>query len=275
MVGIPVRVLMHHTPELRRQYNWKGRLLESLAFRAVSHTIFTSEGDRRTGAARDRISPERSTAIYYGLHLGDFRAAPACERAAVRSELGLPSDSRVIINAARLVPQKRHRDLIDAAALVLQQHRNAVFLIAGEGESRADLEQYIDARGLQGLVRLLGHRNDVPRLLAASDLFALSSSFEGACYAVLEAMAAQLPVVSTAVGGIPEAVEDGVTGKLVAPGDPAALATAIGEILSRPDGGAAMGHAGRERILVRFTCEHMVRDVCDLYVRLVEGPSRR
>ena len=115
-------------------------------------------------------------------------------------------------------------------------------------------------------VKFMGHRDDVPAILTASDLFVLPSESEASPNVVLEAMAAGLPVVASRVGGIPEIVDDGVTGHLVPPSDPDALAAAILDVLDHPNRGAAFGQAGRMRIAREYSFDRMVAQFESLYM---------
>jgi glycosyltransferase involved in cell wall biosynthesis len=171
------------------------------------------------------------------------------------------SISRVVLCLARLEEQKGLVDLITAAT----ELPDVEVLIAGNGSLRPVLEAEIEQRALSGRVRLLGYRSDRADLLAECDLLVLSSLNEGLPLSVLEAMAAGLPVVATAVGGVPEAVVHGSTGLLVAPRDPAALAAAIRLILNSPDLATRLGNAGRSRVAERFSCAAMTRGVLAVY----------
>jgi glycosyltransferase involved in cell wall biosynthesis len=169
--------------------------------------VYTSEADR----ARDRREPAHVVPL--GVDLDRFRGG--------RRVL----EGRVVGNVARLAEQKGHRDLIEAARVVLDRHPDVRFVVAGEGELRAELEQLAEPLGDR--FQLLGHRGNVPDLLASFDVFAFPSRFEGLCLAVIEAQAAGVPVVASPVGGIRETVVEGSTGWLVPPRDPAALAERI------------------------------------------------
>jgi glycosyltransferase involved in cell wall biosynthesis len=175
------------------------------------------------------------------------------------------ADQRVVLTVARLDRQKGHRCLIEAAAAV----PNALFIFAGDGAERAALEREARGRGVAERVRFLGHRDDVPNLLASCDLFVLPSLYEGLPLAVLEAMAAGKPVVATAIGGTDEAVVDGVTGLLVPPSNPAALAGAIRRVLGDDALGRRLGAAGRVRASTCFSSAAMVAQVADVYDELL------
>lgn len=154
---------------------------------------------------------------------------------ATRRALGLPDDAIVVITVANLRPEKDYRNLLRAAAIAIERDPRVHLIAVGQGPLEAQIAEEHRRLGLANRVQLLGYRTDVPQLLAASDIFVLASRTEGLPVAIMEAMAQGLPVVATAVGGVPEAVIDGRTGRLVPPGDSTALANALLELAA--DGG--------------------------------------
>jgi len=161
---------------------------------------------------------------------------------------------------------KRIDVLIAAAARILARHPDVEFQIVGDGPCRDALIAQAQSSGVLPHVRFMGHRDDVPALLSASDLFVLPSASEASPNVVLEAMAASLPVVASRVGGIPELVADGVTGHLVPPGDPEALAAALLDLVDHPERAAAFGNAGHARIAREYSFERMVMQFETLYL---------
>jgi glycosyltransferase involved in cell wall biosynthesis len=210
--------------------------------------IYSSESDRRTDGRRP------SHVIYFGIDLQRFRGArPALAR-----------NGPVIGSVARLVPQKGHRFLLEAAPRILEHHPTARFVLVGEGPSRVEIETQARAAGIEDHVLLVGQQTDVPAWLASFDVFALPSLFEGLCYAVLEAQAAGVPVVATPVGGVRETVIDHETGLVVPRQDPVALADAVCRLLEHPDEARALSlEAGRR--IERFSKERMVAETIALY----------
>jgi len=182
-----------------------------------------------------------------------------------RHELTGGTGQQVVLTVARLDRQKGHRCLLEAAAAV----PNALFVFAGDGAERASLEREARGRGVAERVRFLGHRDDVPNLLASCDLFVLPSLHEGLPLAVLEAMAAGKPVVATGIGGTDEAVVDGETGLLVPPSNPDALAGAIRRVLGDDALGRRLGAAGRARASACFSSAAMVAQVAGVYDELL------
>ena len=214
---------------------------------------------------RDGISPERIRVVYEGVQ---DRAPKAGGRELLHT-LGVPENSQVVGNVAALTDHKDHVTLIGAAAIVLKHRSDVRFVIAGEGELRHTLEQRLRETGLEGKVLLLGFRSDIDALLPACTLFCLSSHMEGLGTSLLDAMAFGLPVVATNAGGIPEAVEDGVTGRIVPPRDPSRLAEALLDLLGDPDRRSAMGRAGRASFEQRFIVDRMVENTIGIYEELL------
>jgi glycosyltransferase involved in cell wall biosynthesis len=173
----------------------------------------------------------------------------------------------VVLTCARLDEQKGHQILLAAAAEVPE----AVFVLAGEGPERAALEEKAAELGISDRVRFLGHRTDISELLAACDVFALPSFYEGSSLAVLEAMAARRPVVSSAIGGTDELVDDGETGLLVPPGDAGALGVALRSLLADASLRDSLASRARERVERDFSREVMSRRVTQIYEELLDG----
>ena len=197
-------------------------------------------------------------------------------RAAWRSQHEVPADALVFTCVAGLRPLKNHRLLIQAFAHASSQLADALLLLVGPPD-RLDpayaesLQRLAQELGLGQRVRFLGSRSDVPDILRASDVFVLSSDYEGNPLSVLEAMAAGLPIISTAVGGVPELVQHGATGLLVPAGDARALAEAITQLGRDADQRAAMGHAARQTALERFDVRAMSMAYANFYKKLLHS----
>jgi glycosyltransferase involved in cell wall biosynthesis len=215
--------------------------------------------------ARDVGFPlERIKVIRNGVDLSRFKPG---DRAAARAALGLPLDGLVIGTVGRLVPVKDQRTLLDALSLV-RNHR-VVFsaVLTGTGPLRDTLVAHSNALGL-GDVSFLGNRFDVERVLAAYDVFVLSSESEGLSNTIQEAMACGLPVVATRVGGADELVDENRSGFLVPPRDPPALAEAILCLALDRSRRESMGAAGRRRAEACFGLDNMVREYETMYLNL-------
>lgn len=187
------------------------------------------------------------------------RPAEPGGREALRA-LGVPEAAPVVGNVAALTDHKDHATLLEAAALVAKELSKARFVVVGEGELRPRLEAQARRLGLLERVSFAGFRRDLDRLLPAFDVFCLSSHQEGLGTSLLDAMCFGRAIVATAAGGIPEAVEDGVSGRVVPVRDPPALARALLAVLADRGLREAMGRAGRARFVAHFTAERMVEE---------------
>jgi len=213
---------------------------------------------------RGGLSTGRVRLVYEGV---PDRPAPTGGREALR-ELGVPEDAPVVGNVAALTGHKDQATLLAAAARVGVHLPEARFVIVGEGELRGQLEAQARDLGLERRCIFAGFRADLDRLIPAFTVFCLSSHMEGLGTSLLDAMAFGVPVVATAAGGIPEAVTDGITGRLVPPRDPETLADALVEALENPARRDAWGRAGRRRFEERFTADRMVEATLAVYQEL-------
>lgn len=208
--------------------------------------------------------PEEKIEVSY--NAVDLQRVEVAAPPGLREQLG--GETRpLVLTPARLDAQKGHRTLFEAIAQV----PDAVFLLAGEGPEREPLEALAAQLGIDDRVRFLGRREDVPQLLAACDVFALPSLYEGSSLAVLEAMAAGAPVVSSAIGGTDELIEDGGSGLLVPPGDAEALAAALRRLLDDPELRESLAARARERVERDLTRERMAARVTGVYRELLGG----
>jgi glycosyltransferase involved in cell wall biosynthesis len=181
-------------------------------------------------------------------------------------------DDPVVCYVANFFPYKGHRDLVDAARTVVEACPRARFLLVGrDAGEMGPVRDRIESHGLSGNVLMTGERGDAARIIASSTLVAHPSHTEGFPNTILEAMAAGKPVVATDAGGIPEAVGDGVTGIIVPVGNAGKMADALLALLRDPGRAEAMGRAGRERAVERFSLAAMVMAVEETYLELLEG----
>jgi glycosyltransferase involved in cell wall biosynthesis len=222
-------------------------------------------------AVRDRLIADRIPASKIEIvHEGvDVERLIALPHGNLHAALFLPTHSPIVATIGALVAQKDHHTLVEAAAIVVKQVSDVRFVILGEGDLRPHLEKQIRHLHLERHVFLAGFRADVLELLKDADVFALSSTHEGMCTSLLDAMAAEKPAVATAVGGVPEVVDDQETGFLVPPRDPQALAARIVQLLKDQALSRRMGRAGLERVRQLFTVERMVRETATAYQRSV------
>jgi len=196
---------------------------------------------------------------------------PGCDEAWFRSEFALAKGETAIGMIAQLIGRKGHEVLFDALPTVLGHHPRARVLLFGQGPMDAELQTSVRARGLEDAVIFAGYRNDMARVMPCLDLVVHPAWMEGLGVSLLEAAACGVPIVATRAGGIPEIVKDGVNGRLIAPGDSAALASAIIDLLDDPSRRRGLGQAGRRLVLDRFSVEAMVEGNYRVY-RQVAGP---
>lgn len=252
--GLPV-VRTEHLPYLLtdpvQKAEYRAMLLCVDRRIAVSEAVFRSHADEGGG---------KLTLVRNGIgHAPGQR---------MRLALGLAETDRVLLTVARLTRQKGHAVLLAAAPSVLARVPDAKFVLVGDGPEREAIEDQIRSAGLQQAARLLGTRHDVTDLLASADLFVLPSHFEGLPLALLEAMAAGVPVVASAIGGTVEALGCAHP-HLVGPGDPAALADAIVDALADTAKTASAAKAGQARFAAEFTAARMTRETAAAYDALL------
>ena len=197
----------------------------------------------------------------------------AAETSAVRAGLGVEMGTPLVVSIGRLTTQKGYDMLLAAAESVVRHRSETRFVIVGAGPQAAELDASIADLGLGGRILRLSHHDDIPALLAAADLLALPSRFEGLPLVALEAMAVGRPVVGTRVCGIEETVDDGVTGRLVAAEDVESFGAAILELLDDPTLARRYGAAGRDRFEARFTAARMVEETERVFAALLAGQA--
>src|SRR6185295_15089424 len=231
----------------RVDFHLKGNSFSRWKYRQVDCFIAASEAIRHMLVA-DGVAAERTVTVHEGIDVDHVLAAPPVN---VHEAFFLPHGAPVVGNVAALVPHKGQRYLIDAAHLVVQEIPDARFVILGEGELREQLERQVRDHHLEKHVLLPGFRTDVMGCLKSFDLFVMSSVTEGLGTSLLDAMACSRAIVATRAGGIPEVVEDGVNGRLVAPRDHHAMAAAIVRAFKDEALRKRMGDAGLSRVQER------------------------
>jgi glycosyltransferase involved in cell wall biosynthesis len=238
------------------------RLLRRAAARFVHAFVAVSETTAAQAREQHDAPEKKLHTIANGIRLDRFRPDPDA-RTEVRVELGL-GDAWVIGTVGRLDDYKNQSLLVRAMAPLLSSMVRLV--IVGDGPNRAEVEAEVARLPEPRWVVMTGRRMDVPRLVPAFDVFALSSKTEGLPLVVPEAMAAGLPIVTTAVGGLPDVIDEGATGMLV-PVDEAALSAALATLVRDPDKARALGRRAREVALERYSHDRMVDAYLDLYAR--------
>jgi glycosyltransferase involved in cell wall biosynthesis len=239
----------------RRVDNPESRLAVALKYRLYDHVITISEGIRQV-LLSEGLAPAKVSCVRSAVDATPYLAP--VDRAAFCAEFGLPADALVAGVVAQLIPRKGHRYLLAALPALLARHPALKVLIFGQGPLEAELRAEVDAAGLAGAVRFTGFRHDLPRWLGGLDMLVHPADMEGLGVSLLQASAAAVPIVTSRAGGLPEAVQDGVTGILCPPGDVAALGAAIDRLAGDAALRARFGAAGRARILAEFSIDAMV-----------------
>ncbi|MGH2965720.1 MAG: glycosyltransferase [Solirubrobacterales bacterium] len=268
IAGTPVVIAHEHN------WSFEGQRLRRLLDRYViapgaSAFLAVSRETRRGMIELEGIDPERVRFVPLGI------ATPATTpEADVRAELGIADQAPVIGTTCTLRPEKALDVLVRSAAILLDDFPDLRLLIAGEGPDRGRVEALIDQLGLGETVTLLGGRGDIPDFLQALDVAVCSSNWEGSPLSVMEYMEAELPVVATRVGGIPDMISSGLEGVLVPPGNPEAIAAAVADLLRHPDEAAEMGRRGQRRRREEFDLDVTARRIGDLYEELYAASGR-
>jgi len=285
--GVPVLATQASTPpETGRTAaadasgsRWKIRVAVELEAFVCRHFVTrvhaVSPGVRDLVAKAYRIPPERISVAERGRDAARFHPVEPSERLAERIALGVGPDEEVLVALGRHEPSKGFDDLIAAFALVVRARPRTRLLIAGrEGTLTAHLTAAIAAAGLEDRVTLLGNRPNPERILAAADVFVLSSRREGTSGATIEAMATALPVVATELPGLDGIIDDGVQALTVPVGQPKQMADAIVAVLEDPDLRARLAREGLATFTSRFTLDRSIDALSELY-RSVAASTKR
>ncbi len=259
LAGVPVVASALHST------GWPdgvGRL-NRLLTRWTDAFIGVADAHARHLVESERFPAAKVHTIYNGIDCERFAPQDA---AAVRAELGIAATAPIVGILAALRPEKNHELFLNGAKRIREAHPAAQFLIIGDGPRRAELETLARNLDIASVTHFLGSRSDVPALLAACDLVALTSHNEAAPVSILEALSAAVPVVSANVGSVAETVIPDVTGRLFPAGDMHAYAQHVIELLADPAARRRMGAEGRRRVMARWSLQAMVRG----YEQLIE-----
>jgi glycosyltransferase involved in cell wall biosynthesis len=265
LARVPVVVVAEMAVDL-----WKGkaerfvdRKLATWSDRLVGNSQAVVDFYHKLGVPDDRLAM-----IYSGT---EDEELPAVDPGQIRIELGFEAEAPLILFVGRLAEQKRVDDLLKAIDLLQHVQPELRSIIVGNGPLQDRLEETAHGYDLNGRVQFLGHRNDVPRLMAAADVIVLPSSYEGLPNVVLEAMRFRKPVVATAAPGTTEVVVNGKTGLLVPVGDVMLLARAIRDLVRNPVLAKNLGEAGRARVEAHFRSDTMIAQFAELYENLARS----
>jgi glycosyltransferase involved in cell wall biosynthesis len=244
------------------------RQVQRIICKAADCVLVNAEAIREA-LVKEGYAPCKIVVIRNGIMLSRFGKRQ--RGGLLRQELGLPLSAPLVMVSSRLNQMKGIQYFLDAAVILAQRFPEARFLVVGDGESRTELEAYAGRVGLGRRVVFTGFRCDVPELLSEAEVSVLPSLSEGLSNALLESMAAGVPVVATRVGGNSEVVQDGLTGLLVPARDSAELAGATGRLLENKNLAATFGQAGLRRVQELFSMERSVHQTEHLYERLLEA----
>jgi glycosyltransferase involved in cell wall biosynthesis len=239
---------------------WPERAYTRVALRSAARSaasfVVVSEDLKRFACEVLRLAPSVVRVVPNGIDLTTFKPNEQAS-VAVRASLGASSENVVIVCVGALEPVKAHAKLLEAMAILIRTTPHARLWLVGEGYLREDLERHVATLGLQNVVRFLGWRTDVHAILAAADISVLASRSEGMPLAIMESMACQRAVIATRVGGLPELIEDGISGLLVNADSSTQLAEAMHCLTIEPERRKALGTAASLRAAERFSLGSM------------------
>ena len=264
-----IPAMVHTVHNLAEQeVEWLGRCVHRAAFK--SGVVPVAIAQEVADSLRNVYGISGFPLIPQGISTETYRQ-PRVDSDTWRRQEGFAPEAVLFVCVARLALQKNHVLLLRAFAQGSASDPRAHLVLVGGGKLGPELEQEADALGLGGRVRFLGTRSDVPEILGAADIFVLSSDYEGSPLSIMEAMAAGKPVISTAVGGVSELVENGRSGLLVPRGNLTALAEAMNSLVENHKAREAMGRASLKLATERFDARIMTRAYEELYDKMVRS----
>jgi glycosyltransferase involved in cell wall biosynthesis len=271
LLGIPAVTTLHTYDEplpgsrAARRLRWMWWSMR----RFFSRVIGVSEGVGQHHIRKSRLDPQKVVVIYNGIDLSRFSPVDPADRSRVRRELGIPEGAPLLLTVAVLRQPKGIQIMIDAMPAILAAVPSVYYGVVGSGDYGEALRAQAVERKVADRVIFTGFRDDIPRLMAAADVFVLPTLTEALPTVLAEAMALSRPIIASAVGGVPEMVTDGSNGLLLPPADPAALARACISLAADPDRAQAMGRRGRSVVEARFDIVKQVRRLEALYDELL------
>jgi glycosyltransferase involved in cell wall biosynthesis len=263
LVYFKPRLMVHTVHNIaEREIEQAARWLQRLAYRRGVIPVAVA---REVAVSLERLYGIGNSRVVWNCIPTDLYASPQTSRLAWRAKQGFSEEDILFVCVARFAPQKNHALLINAFAKGPACDAKAHLVLAGQGVLRAQLQERVNQLGLTNRVHFLGLRRDIPDVLGAADIFALGSDYEGNPLSVIEAMAAGLPIVSTAAGGVPELLQNGEQGFIVQPGHAEELCEAMMTLLKDPELRRTMGAAAAARAKQKFDVSAMVRAYEELY----------
>lgn len=278
ILRIPVISTLHTLDTIEEPLNtatWRLKLRWFILKKITDLIISVSEKTREHHIQTAKFNPEKIITIYNGVELEKFRKTLNRQNANIRQELNIPTDSKIILTVAVLREPKGIQFMLNSLPEIRKRHPNTHYLIVGEGTHKAHLLNIVKSLGLEKNVTFAGHRNDIPALMHASQLFVLPTLIDALPTVLIEAMAAELPIVASNVGGIPEIIEDRVNGLLVPAGDPKKLTEACLMLLENKKISNELVQAGGQIIRKRFDIKVQVDHLISCYEGLISSYGKR
>ncbi len=258
--------------DLMYKYNLKIRQsLEMMTANSVDGVIAVSNAAKEVLINNEKVDQNKITVIYNGINIKKFKYNVE-QREQMRKAVNI-EDKTVLSFTALLRPAKGHQYLLEAISEIKNQYPNIVLLLIGDGELMNELKLIVNRMHIEQFIRFLGYRTDIPALLSATDIYVHSSVEEGFGIAIIEAMAAGLPVVATNVGGIPEIITNNKNGILIPPENPQALADAISDLIEHTEKRKILGEKGKQHVEATFTDDMMIKKYMEVYVKIVSANS--
>jgi L-malate glycosyltransferase len=266
ITGIPVVHTEHTNIDYYKYHVRRWMAVEWILSQFTSHITTVAQSVADYMISNEHIDKKKIEVVYNGVDHKRFE--DDIDVTLKRRGIGIDADDIVIGNVSRFFENKDHKTLIEAFKIITNDYADSKLVLVGDGPLRRNIENKVEKEGLSKKVRFLGNRRDVPELLKAMNIFALSSLREGFPVVLLEAMASGLPTVVTDVDGNAEMVVNGETGLIVPRSEPESLAKAICEIIQDKDKGREMGENGRHRVKKLFSFDGMVNRYTSIYERV-------
>ena len=245
--------------------SWLDRITEPL----VDKVVCNAQAVANVRIEREKTNKRKIEIIPNGINTEVYD--PEKYKYVTREMLGIKHTGLLFVCVGNFRPEKDHRNLIDAVALIRHSIKNTKFLFVGQDLMQADIENYIANQNLNSYFEFYGASKEIPKMLSVCDGFVLPSKSEGMPRAMMEAMSMALPVIATDAGGVPEVIEDNVSGLIVPKGNPVALSEALQELIVRPDIRMSLGVEARQRIINHFSLDIMIDKYQQFYNSLLKN----
>lgn len=272
LTGIPT-VSTLHTLDITDEEGsatWRLKLRWFILGNFTDRVIAVSEKTRSHHLQVAKLPSRKMLTLYNGIELSRFKNTTAGQKAKIKQALNLPHDGKIIATVAVLREPKGIQFMLQALPAILQKIPNAHYLIVGDGEFKTPLVELSESLGLQKHVTFAGRRTDIPQLLDCSDLFVLPTLIDALPTVLIEALAAERPIVASNVGGIPEIIENNVNGRLIPSGEPAELAAACIQVLEDENLARQFTLAGRQKVQQQFDVKVQAQKLIEIYEGLLK-----